>query len=97
MASAPSASWNSRCMTHLANCPNRSLPTNTTDESKGKSHCRGEESNFIPHFDGVELRFAICPVSDSPFSGLAVFAHEIRACGRRHTPVPGHYARNPGY
>src|ERR1039457_2509894 len=34
MASAPSASWNSRCITHLANCPNRSLPTNSSDESK---------------------------------------------------------------
>src|ERR1035441_4491031 len=33
MASAPSASWNSRCITHLANCPNRSLPTNSSDES----------------------------------------------------------------
>src|ERR1035437_10108366 len=36
MASAPSASWNSRCITHLANCPNRSLPTNSSDESKKK-------------------------------------------------------------
>src|ERR1022692_4342484 len=34
MASAPSASWNSRCITHLANCPNRSLPTNSSDESE---------------------------------------------------------------
>src|ERR1039457_5075849 len=37
MASAPSASWNSRCITHLANCPNRSLPTNSSDESEKRA------------------------------------------------------------
>src|ERR1022692_1675325 len=39
MASAPSASWNSRCITHLANCPNRSLPTNSSDESPEETGC----------------------------------------------------------
>ena len=33
-ASAPSASWNSRSITHLANYPSRSLPMNSSDESK---------------------------------------------------------------
>src|ERR1039458_5203103 len=37
MASAPSASWNSRCITHLANCPNRSSPTNCSDESEKRA------------------------------------------------------------
>src|SRR5450432_198006 len=32
MAFAPSASWNSRSITHLANYPSRSLPTNSSDE-----------------------------------------------------------------
>jgi len=32
--SAPSASWNSRSITHLENSPSRSLPTNSSDESK---------------------------------------------------------------
>src|ERR1035438_3643632 len=41
MASAPSASWNSRCITHLANCPNRSLPTNSSDESNNNGLITG--------------------------------------------------------
>src|ERR1019366_3811250 len=34
MAFAPSVSWNSPSITHLANCPSRSLPTNSSDESE---------------------------------------------------------------
>ena len=32
MASEPSASRNSRFIIHLASCPNRSLPTDSTDD-----------------------------------------------------------------
>src|ERR1039458_1603697 len=54
MASAPSASWNSRCITHLANCPNRSLPTNSSDEPKewrleGRSQSNHEKIVWLPH------------------------------------------------
>src|ERR1022692_3369035 len=50
MASAPSASWNSRCITHLANCPNRSLPTNSSDESSFKtgSPCQLNKNSPTP-------------------------------------------------
>jgi hypothetical protein len=34
MVFAPSASWNSRSITHSANYPSRSLPMNSSDESK---------------------------------------------------------------
>src|ERR1035438_5574121 len=40
MAFAPSASWNSRSITHLANYPSPSLPMIFSDESK--SLCRDE-------------------------------------------------------
>src|ERR1022692_2218678 len=49
MASAPSASWNSRCITHLANCPNRSLPTNSSDESSFEGCCSR------PRKEGIEV------------------------------------------
>src|ERR1017187_3217859 len=61
MASAPSASWNSRCITHLANCPNRSLPTNSSDESL-YYHCAQCQSGFCPrdHHLGLEM-FSLTP------------------------------------
>src|SRR5580704_7816089 len=34
MASVPSASWNSRSITHLANYLSRNLPMNSSDESR---------------------------------------------------------------
>src|ERR1039458_5079871 len=49
MASAPSASWNSRCITHLANCPNRSLPTNSSDESWKKGRCGTMTHDYKRH------------------------------------------------
>src|ERR1035438_5998416 len=40
MVFAPSASWNSHSITHLANYPSRSLPMNSSDESYKQAHPR---------------------------------------------------------
>src|ERR1035438_998240 len=53
MASAPSASWNSRCITHLANCPNRSLPTNSSDESKKHAKLNRAKSEKLHHLGKI--------------------------------------------
>src|SRR5271166_2221242 len=53
MAFAPSASWNSRSITHLANYPSPSLPMISSDESKKNAARLGahivfaDESGFL--------------------------------------------------
>src|SRR5271157_2921007 len=53
MAFEPSASWNSRSITHLANYPSRSLPMNSSDESDLKMRLvkKGWVANSLEGFD----------------------------------------------
>src|SRR6266852_4864318 len=51
MAFVPFASWNSRCITHLANYLSRSSPMNSSDESLlfRPQLCIERDSNFSTH------------------------------------------------
>src|SRR6202022_431768 len=51
MAFVPSASWNLRSITHLANCLSRSLPMNSSNESKKEtSKLPGASGMFSPRW-----------------------------------------------